>query len=369
MRIAIITNTYPPRVGGLEQHLQQLATGLAKLGNDVTVITIDEQPGTRLENGVRILIGKAHLPISGVISFPTLGTTRRLASFLSEGAFDAVSVHTRFFPMTFVGLRAAHMACIPVVHTEHGSGYVASSSTIIALASRVVDNTLGRYVLRHAERVLGVSQEAASFARRLGAKEPKVFYNAIGPRLSPAEVPDRPERLVFVGRLVDGKGWDTFLRAVARLRDHGRDIEGIILGDGSDFDAARSLAEELRVDDVVQLRGRVSPEHVRSEISGATLVNPTVLSEGFQTTLLEALAEDGRVVTFDVPGAKLLRTQGMPVLIAPQKSTDSLVETLELLLDDPPPAASAGALSPWTWEERLREFSGVLADVAPTSIR
>lgn len=367
MRIAIITNTYPPRVGGLEQHLQQLATGLAELGNDVTVITIDEKSGIRRENGVRVLTGNAHFPISGVISFPTLGTTRRLASFLKDGAFDVVSVHTRFFPMTFVGLRAAHMARIPAVHTEHGSGYVASSSAFIAIASRVVDNTLGRYVLTHAERVLGVSQEASSFARRLGAKDPRVFFNAIGPRLSPPEVLDRPERLVFVGRLVSGKGWDTFLQAVADLRGTGHDVEGIILGDGPDLDAVACLAKELRVDDVVKLRGRVSPGQVRAEISGATLVNPTVLSEGFQTTMLEVLAEGGRVVTFDVPGARLLREQGMPVLVAPEKTSDSLVETLELLLDSPPPLASEGALSPWTWDERAKEYAEILSELVPVS--
>ena len=55
-----------------------------------------------------------------------------------------VSTHTRFFPMSFVGARAAQKAGIPYIHTEHGSNFVNNSNPIIAIGSRVVDLSLGR---------------------------------------------------------------------------------------------------------------------------------------------------------------------------------------------------------------------------------
>ena len=218
MRIAFIVNSYPPRLGGLESHIYHLSVSLAQLGHDVYVLTISDKPGHRQEEGVDIRTDRRHFPVADIISFPALGATRAIARFLREHHIDVVSVHTRFFPMSFVGVRSAHQAGIPVIHTEHGSGFVASSSPIIAPASRAVDVTMGRYVLRHADRVLGVSEQAAAFASRLGGVHADVFYNAITPPQPHAEpIEDRHRHLVFVGRMVPGKGWDTFIEAVAQL--------------------------------------------------------------------------------------------------------------------------------------------------------
>ncbi|MCL3777004.1 MULTISPECIES: glycosyltransferase family 4 protein [unclassified Actinomyces] len=362
MRIAIITNSYPPRMGGLEQHIENLAHGLAGLGHEVWVLTIAVQTGTREDDGVRVLTGRSHLPVAEVISFPGPGTTRALARFLREKHIDLVSTHTRFFPMSLVGLRAARRAGLPVIHTEHGSGFVTNPSPVISLGSRTVDLTAGRYVLSHAQKVLGVSPEAAAFATRLGAREAEVFYNAITPPPAGTTV-DRPGHLVFVGRMVAGKGWDTFLDALAQLRADGLSVDGEVLGDGAELALARQRAAQLGLDEVVAVRGRVPQHEVQAALRGATLVNPTVLSEGFQTTLLESIAVEGRVVTFDVPGARLLREQGAPVTVCGERSTASLVRSLREVLEHPAPVAPPELIAPWTWPVRAQQYAQIAEQV------
>lgn len=360
MRIAFIVNSYPPRLGGLESHIYHLSVSLAQLGHEVYVLTISDKPGHRQEEGVDIRTDQRHFPIADIISFPALGATRAIARFLREHRIDVVSVHTRFFPMSFVGVRAAHQAGIPVIHTEHGSGFVASSSPIIAPASRGVDVTMGRYVLRHADRVLGVSEQAAAFASRLGGVHADVFYNAITPPQPHAEpIKDRHRHLVFVGRMVPGKGWDTFIEAVAQLRAQGQEVTGELLGAGADLDAAREMIAAKGLDGVVSAPGRVSADEVRTRLTGATLVNPTVLSEGFQTTLLEALAERGRVVTFTVPGAQVLADQGNPVVITAERTLESLVSTLRDFLNNPPELGDPSLINAWTWPVRAREYASI----------
>ncbi len=271
-----------------------------------------------------------------------------------------MSTHTRFFPMSFVGTRAAKRAGIPVVHTEHGSGFVASGSPLIFTASRIVDHTVGRYVLGSANQVLGVSDEAVEFASKLGARKTMTFLNAIPAVDPPLEGTRRPQHLVFVGRMVPGKGWDTFLQAIARLRSEGWEVDGEMLGDGESLPHARLKARELGLDDVVSIRGQVDAPRVREALRGATLVNPTVLSEGFQTTLLEAIAEKGRVVTFPVPGAELLRSQGGPVLVTRESTVNALVDSIRECLFSPPEAAPSGLIDQWTWPRRAREYLEVL---------
>ena len=222
---------------------------------------------------------------------------------------------------------------------------------------------MGRYVLRHADRVLAVSPQAAAFAQRLGARHADVFYNAITPSQHTGPIEDRPAHLVFVGRMVAGKGWETFLDAVAALRSRGIAATGEMIGDGAQLGAAHERCEALGLSEVVDVRGRVPQEEVRSALRGSTLVNPTTLSEGFQTTLLEAISEQGRVVTFDVPGAQLLRDQGAPITVCPSKTTDSLVAGLTEALSTPLPQASTDLIQEWTWPVRARQYESIALEV------
>ena len=206
MRFAMVLNTYPPRLGGVEMHAFNLADQLTQLGHKVWVLTLDSERSIRQDGKVQVLTGIGYLPIAEVISYPALGSAAAISRFLKAKHIDVVSTHTRFFPMSFVGARAAQKASIPYIHTEHGSNFVNNSNPIIAIGSRVVDLSLGRYVTTHAAQVLGVSEAAANFAGRLGAKDPQVFYNAINLPETPYTGPQRPNHLVFIGRMVEGKG-------------------------------------------------------------------------------------------------------------------------------------------------------------------
>ncbi|MBS1896598.1 MAG: glycosyltransferase family 4 protein [Actinobacteria bacterium] len=362
MRLAFVVNNYPPKVGGVETHVHSLVRRLRGLGHDVLVVTLADEPGTAMEDGVEVIRLREHLRVGDVLGFPALGTSRRLARLLREHDVEAVSVHTRFFPMTWIGLRAGRRAGAAVIHTEHGSDHVVSDSALIATASRLVDRTLGRRVLRSADAVLGVSEAVTSFVRRLSGRSAQVFYNAIDPSPRPETGSRYPavERLVFVGRLVPGKGADLFVDVVAGLSLDRPHLEAVILGDGPE---RGSIAERIRAagqQDRIRLRGRVDADEVRRELRGATLVNPTVLAEGFQTTLLEALDVDGRVATFPVPGAALLREQGYPVEIAAEPTAEALLDAVRRVqradADTPP-------LRGWFWGDRAAEYEEILAHV------
>ncbi|QJC21126.1 glycosyltransferase family 4 protein [Arcanobacterium buesumense] len=363
MKIAMIVNNYPPKVGGVEYHVQNLAHELVQLGHKVWVLNISNTPGTRSDDGVEVITRKAHLPIADVITVPGFGATRDISQFLIENRIDVVSIHTRFFPMSFVGLRAAQKAGIPVIHTEHGSGFVATKNPIVWLGSRVVDLTMGRYILRNATKVFGVSEAVTTFVEKLSGRHAEVFYNAITPPKPRSAHQDRPNHLVFVGRMVEGKGWDTFLDVVAQLRKEGYDVDGELLGDGAQLSAAREKISALGLNGIVTAPGRVTPGEVRERLAGATLVNPTVLSEGFQTTLVEAIAEGGRVVTFPVPGARMLAEKQAPVVISEEKTTKSMVSATRSLLKDPMPQAQPKIYQDLTWPEQAKNYTTACKDL------
>lgn len=348
-------------MGGLESHVSSLAKHLQLQGHDVFVYTLSEKPEKAIENGIAITRYSEYFQVGSVLGFARLGTSRKLREALRADRIDIVSVHTRFFTLTWLGLFAAKRVGVPVIHTEHGSGFVVASSVIISWCSRLVDWTLGRLALRKADAVLGVSEDVLRFVKQLSGRDGELFYNAIeSPQTASLPVTQvRPSHLVFVGRLVPGKGWDTFIEVTDRLVNAGHDVTAEILGDGPDMPALRTRVSLMSDPSRIAIRGRVAPEEVRVALRGATLVNPTKLAEGFQTTLLEALAEGASVVTYPVPGANALLVQGGPVRITEHQSPDELYSEITQLLAAPPVPAPEGFIDPWTWPERTRQFEQI----------
>src|SRR5437879_2015598 len=56
MRVLMLSQFYPPIIGGVEQHVRTLSVELASRRHDVAVITIrhDDQPTFEMDHGVRI---------------------------------------------------------------------------------------------------------------------------------------------------------------------------------------------------------------------------------------------------------------------------------------------------------------------------
>ncbi|TFD61353.1 glycosyltransferase [Cryobacterium suzukii] len=358
--VLFIVNSFPPRVGGLERHVADLADELVQQGHRVTVVTLADVPSASVEGGIAVYRIRRHFPIASVMSFPSFGTAWRLGRRFSDKGVTAVSTHTRFFPMSWVGLAVGRRLGVPVLHTEHGSDFVRGVSPLIALASRAVDVTFGRHALRRASSVLGVSEEVVGFVGRLAGVHANLFYNAIKFTVSSQPQPCAAARrhFVFVGRLVPGKGWDRFLEAGALLAQdpHFAPFTLDVLGDGPDRAALLNQIGALGLESLATAHGYVDGETVRSHLSNSVLVNPTTLAEGFQTTLLEALAGQGQIVTYKVPGAAKLKEEGAPVRIVSGQTAADLANAMRLTLDTPQPPYPLNKLEQWSWPHRAQQY-------------
>lgn len=355
--VAFIVNNYPPHRGGVERHVHSLAGALTRQGTTCTVITLSDDVGETIEDGVTVIRMPHRLRVGSVLSFPRLGAGRRIRTILRQRAVTVVSTHTRFFPLSWIGTRAARSQGIPALHTEHGSGFVRGVSPVIAIASRMVDLTVGRATLRSATRVLAVSDSVATFVKRLAGVEAQVFYNAINLeewQRSAETAP--PTRFVFLGRLVPGKGWDALLAAFATLDQQCPGLYSVdIVGDGPDRQKAIDDVRRRGLEGRVVVHGHVEGEKLRDLLATGVLVNPTTLSEGFQTSLIEALACGANVVTYDVPGAALLRADGAPVAIV-EPTPVALAAGMREAVENPKPVYDSTRLARWGWAARSSDY-------------
>lgn len=118
---------------------------------------------------------------------------------------------------------------------------------------------------------------------------PKRILRLLPVGLDPAEFPYRPRRLapgetvrvVAVGRLVEIKGHEYAIRAIARVRERVPNVHLEIIGEGPRRAALETLARELSVSDIVTLSGARPSDYVRRAFDAAHLfVMPSVSIHG-----------------------------------------------------------------------------------------
>jgi glycosyltransferase involved in cell wall biosynthesis len=130
MRIAVVNNFFPPRVGGSSHLSDALARGYAAEGHEVLVLTAayegapeeEERDGLRIVRLPAAMIPKSRLSVSFDIAFTLRrGAYKRVAELLDEFRPDAIHQHGQFFDLTWltgVWARRNRVPALLSVHTR-----------------------------------------------------------------------------------------------------------------------------------------------------------------------------------------------------------------------------------------------------------
>lgn len=203
-------------------------------------------------------------------------------------------------------------------------------------------------ILRQVDEVVAVSSGVAADLQHIGGEpvRPTVIHNPlITPQLveqarSPREpaltIPGR--YLLASGRLSRQKGFDTLLRAFAKLPVALVPML-VILGDGKDRDALLKLADELGIRDRLQLPGFVANPFPWMAQAAAFVLSSRW--EGFGNVLAEAMALGTPVISTRCPsGPEEILEEGRLGPLVPVDDAEALATAIRELLDQPPDRAA-----------------------------
>lgn len=293
-RVALISSSFAPYVGGVETHVDRVARALRDSGWTAEVWTVDrgEALGVVDRDGIRIRHLPTPLParsVAAMTRFAREGGAARRAWAGAHRAFrpDLLNIQC-FGPNGLYGARLARRTGTPLVVTSHGETLADDRGAF--QRSRQLRDGLRR-AIGEAASVTAPSDYVLEDLRRhygLGRLDGRIVRNGVDP-LPPASgrQPLSGAYLLGVGRLGRMKGFDLLIEAFAGA---GLDpaVRLVIGGDGPERGDLVALAAARGVADRVTLLGALDPAAVAQSMAGALAVVVPSRAESFGIVALEA---------------------------------------------------------------------------------
>ncbi len=259
-------------------------------------------------------------------------------AFSDSGKCEYDIVHCHFGPN---GNLAVSLRDIGVV-----KGKVVTAFHGYDMSSYINDKGNGVYnaLFRLGDMFLPVSERWKDELISLGCKREKIVVHRMGIDTAKFTFSPRGVRengtihLLTVARLIQKKGVNYGIQAVAKLVGRYPQIEYKIVGDGPLKNQLQHLIDQLGIEGNVELLGWKSHDDTRRFMKQADiLLAPSATSEdgdqeGIPVALMEALAEGLPVLSTQHSGISELIQDGRSGFLVPERDIDALAEKLEYLI-------------------------------------
>ncbi len=339
MRIALVAEDYYPQLGGVPEHVHNLALQLNGWGHTAHVVTsrMGHYPDADF---VRRVGTSRVIYANGGVSRVTTGwrLRRRLEDLFRAGRYDIVHVHGGLAPtLGLAAPSAAWRAGIPVVATFHS--WFARS-----MGCRVFRRPLQKMLDRHAATI-AVSEPVVDANARYFRANWDVIPNGVDTSFfrpngrQPTDAFTEHPRLLFLGRIEPRNGLGTLLDATPRILARYPNAVLTVAGDGPWRGYYERRAQELGAS--VRFAGQVFGDRPAYYGSADLYLCPTTIAS-FGVTLLEAMACGRPMIVSDNLGFRSVIDGGEEAVIIPKDDPTVWAETTIALLGDPERRAAMG---------------------------
>ena len=347
MKIAMIGQKgIPATYGGVERHVEEIATRLAGRGHDVSVFS-------------RLYYSQHHGTYRGVrnVRLPSLHT-KHLDAFSHTALATLYAMLKRFDIVHYHALGPSLFSRIPrwagarTVVTVHGLDW-----------QRGKWGRFATWFLKFCERpsvifpnrTIVVSKTLAKYFREEYGAETVVIPNGTNPGTirPPNRIKrwglDRHPYILWVGRLVPEKGCHYLIDAFRRIKG---DVRLVMAGGSSFSDAYVQSLERLRGDDDrIKMIGYVYGDVLDELWSNAYLVVQPSILEGLSIALIEALSFGRCVLASDIP--ENLEVVEDCAVTFHTRDVEDLRTKLQMCVDDPELVARTAERGQALAEERF----------------
>lgn len=301
MRLALVTETYPPEVNGVAMTLSRLVGGLRARGHEVEIVRPRQSQEKGAARADEIVVPGVAIPFYSSLRIG-LPVVWRFEERWRESRPDIVHVATEG-PLGLAALTAAGRLRIPVTSSFHtnfhayGGHYGVAALRDATLAYLRWFHNRTRLTLAPTRQMVG--ELAAERFRGLGVMARGVDAALFDParrdsalRESWGAGPDDPVAL-YVGRIAAEKNLGLAVEAFLRLREREPRLRFVLVGDGPAREPLRREHPEFHY--AGMRRGAELAAHYAS---GDLFLFPSV-TETFGNVVTEAMASGLTTVAYD----------------------------------------------------------------------
>ena len=339
MRVLLVTNDFPPRVGGIQNYLWNIYRAL---GVEVRVLAPSFPGDIAFDRTAAVEVVRW----PRALAWPTPALERKIREQSRDAdvvAFGAV------LPMNLIGPRLDR----PVVVHTHGFEVAWARAPLMRQALRRIG--------RAASVITVVSDFTGRFIERAVGQPEKIHLLRTGvdlDRFSPAvdgtdvrkryDIDERPV-VACISRLVARKGQDQIIKALPAVRKRVPDATALIVGGGPMRKKLEAQARALGLSDAVVFTGEVAEQDLPAHYAaGDVFAMPCrnryagLEVEGLGLVYLEAQACARPAITGDSGGAPEAVVPEETGLVVPGAAAGPLAQGIARLLGDPATARAMG---------------------------
>ncbi len=374
-RTLLVTNDFPPVVGGIQSYLADYTRRLPAA--DLTVLTSTPPEGAEV---ARAFDATVDFPVHRMrtrMLLPTPDVRSRMEQVIRDAHIETVWFGASA-PLGLLGRAAHHAGATRVIVTTHGHevGWSmipgARQALKRILADADVITYISQYTLGRLRPFMPNDAQVLSLPSGIDVdrfRPDPVARGALRERYHLADAPT----VVCVSRLVPRKGQDTLIRVWPRVVKRIPDARLVIVGWGSYATALAHLRRDSPVRDSITLTGEVPAEELPLHDAMADVFAMPCRTrgrgldvEGLGIVFLEASAAGVPVIAGDSGGAPETVREGVTGTVVDGRDEDAVVSAIVGLLEDPQARARMGAAGrqwmeqEWTWPHLVARLVGAI---------
>ena len=373
MKIALVTETFPPEINGVAMTFGVIARELGRRGHQLTVYRPrrNDLPAPDAQTGYRV-VPLPGLPIPGYallrLGLPAGGTLRR--NWRADRP-DLVHVATEG-PLGASAVTAARALGLPVTSSFHTNFHAYTRHYGVGPLQSVALAWL-RHVHNRTRRTFAPTTELCTELAALGFRDLAVLSRGVDTtqfrpdrrsaelRASWGVAPDEPV-VIHAGRMAAEKNYPLLLRAFAAMRAVEPRLRFVLIGDGP---LRPSLQRQFPAG---IFTGFIPRDDLARHYASADIYIHASLTETFGNVLTEAMASGLAVAGFDYAAARQFVRSGENGLSVPTDQPEAFIAAGVRLATDAALRRSLRTqarltVEPQSWETVISDFEANLAAI------
>ncbi|MHB8277211.1 MAG: glycosyltransferase family 4 protein [Candidatus Humimicrobiaceae bacterium] len=367
MKIVQVIAYYPPHIGGMENGVKEISSGLAGKGHQVEVFTSDigcKKDRLSSTNNLNIHYLKswefAHTTITPSLFFLLLK--------LSKDSIIHVHIAQVIIPeIVFLVSKIRKIPYIAHIHAD-----VEASGKLGFLLPFYKKVFLQR-ILNSALKIIVPSKDYIGLvSKKYAISKAKIYEIPFGVNLKYFNIISNkmhsPIRLLFVGRFAKQKNIPLLIQSFKLIieRNH-QDIELHIVGDGEEKSKIIALIKSENLEKKVILHGALRGKKLYEIYSNSDIFILTSKYESFGIVLIEAMASGLPIIASNILAVRNIIENGKTGLLV-KTTPEDFAEAIEKLLNNPKLREKLSEnvlkkVKKYTWTKTVQKFENIYREV------